>query len=133
MMDGADLARTRQDFADAAERAGTAGFEIVEIHMAHGYLLQSFLSPLSNRRNDGYGGDRQGRMRFPLEVAEAVRAVWPKALPLFVRIPSVDGIDGGWERSEEHTSEIQSLMRLHNAAFCLKQKTQGPRTQQNQA
>src|SRR3546814_6532722 len=72
MMDGADLARTRQDFADAAERAGTAGFEIVEIHMAHGYLLQSFLSPLSNRRNDGYGGDRQGRTRFPLEVAEAV-------------------------------------------------------------
>src|SRR3546814_5202981 len=97
MMDGADLARTRQDFADAAERAGTAGFEIVEIHMAHGYLLQSFLSPLSNRRNDGYGGDRQGRMRFPLEVAEAVRAVWPKELPLFVRISSVDGIDGGWE------------------------------------
>src|SRR3546814_17570366 len=65
MMDGADLARTRQDFADAAERAGTAGFEIVEIHMAHGYLLQSFLSPLSNRRNDGYGGDRPGRMRVP--------------------------------------------------------------------
>jgi len=97
MMDDADLARTRRDFADAAGRAGEAGFEIVEIHMAHGYLLQSFLSPLSNHRNDGYGGDRQGRMRFPLEVAEAVREAWPKDKPLFVRISSVDGIDGGWE------------------------------------
>lgn len=97
MMDAADLEKTRRDFAAAAERAGEAGFEIVEIHMAHGYLLQSFLSPLSNRRNDGYGGDRQGRMRFPLEVAEAVRAAWPKDKPLFVRISSVDGIDGGWE------------------------------------
>lgn len=97
MMDAADLAKTKADFAAAAERAGEAGFEIVEIHMAHGYLLQSFLSPLSNRRNDAYGGDREGRMRFPLEVAEAVRAVWPKDKPLFVRISSVDGIDGGWE------------------------------------
>ncbi len=97
MMDTADLAKTRQDFADAAGRAGEAGFEILEIHMAHGYLLQTFLSPLSNKRNDGYGGDRSGRMRFPLDVAEAVRAVWPKEKPLFVRISSVDGIDGGWE------------------------------------
>ncbi len=97
MMDHADLAKTRQDFADAAGRAGEAGFEILEIHMAHGYLLQTFLSPLSNKRNDGYGGGRSGRMRFPLEVAEAVRAVWPKEKPLFVRISSVDGIDGGWE------------------------------------
>lgn len=100
MMDDADLAKTRQDFADAAERAGEAGFDIVEIHMAHGYLLQSFLSPLSNKRTDGYGGDRAGRMRFPLEVAEAVRAVWPKDKPLFTRISSVDGIDGGWEMDD---------------------------------
>ncbi len=100
MMEDADLRKTRQDFADAAERALEAGFEIVEIHMAHGYLLQSFLSPLSNKRNDGYGGDRAGRMRFPLEVAEAVRAVWPKDKPLFVRISSVDGIDGGWEMDD---------------------------------
>ena len=100
MMDDADLARTRQNFADAAERAGEAGFDIVEIHMAHGYLLQSFLSPLSNKRSDGYGGDRAGRMRFPLEVAEAVRAVWPKDKPLFVRISSVDGIDDGWEMDD---------------------------------
>ncbi|NQW08855.1 MAG: NADH:flavin oxidoreductase/NADH oxidase [Alphaproteobacteria bacterium] len=97
MMDSADLQRTKADFAQAAARAADAGFEIVEIHMAHGYLLQSFLSPLSNRRNDGYGGDRAGRMRFPLEVTEAVRAAWPDDKPLFVRISSVDGIDGGWE------------------------------------
>lgn len=100
MMDNADLAKTRQDFADAAGRAAEAGFEILEIHMAHGYLLQSFLSPLSNKRNDAYGGDREGRMRFPLEVAEAVRAAWPKDKPLFVRISSVDGIDGGWEMED---------------------------------
>jgi len=100
MMDDADLKKTRQDFADAAGRALEAGFEVLEIHMAHGYLLQTFLSPLSNKRNDGYGGDRQGRMRFPLEVAEAVRAAWPKDKPLFVRISSVDGIDGGWEMDD---------------------------------
>lgn len=103
MMDDADLARTRQDFADAAKRAIEAGFEIVEIHMAHGYLLQTFLSPLSNTRNDGYGGDIQGRMRFPLEVTEAVRAALPDDKPLFVRISSVDGIDGGWEMEDSVT------------------------------
>lgn len=100
MMDEADLARTKQDFADAAKRALEAGFETVEIHMAHGYLLQTFLSPLSNTRNDAYGGDREGRMRFPLEVAEAVRAAWPEDKPLFVRISSVDGMDGGWEMED---------------------------------
>lgn len=97
MMDDADLDRTKADFAQAAARAADAGFEILEIHMAHGYLLQSFLSPLSNQRNDAYGGDRAGRMRFPLDVTEAVRAAWPDDKPLFVRISSVDGIDGGWE------------------------------------
>ena len=100
MMDGDDLARTRQDFADAAKRALEAGFEILEVHAAHGYLLQSFLSPLSNRRNDAYGGNREGRMRFPLEVVEAVRAAWPNDKPLFVRISSVDGIDGGWDMED---------------------------------
>ena len=100
MMDDSDLKQTKQDFADAAKRALDAGFELVEIHMAHGYLLQTFLSPLSNTRNDGYGGDIEGRMRFPLEVAEAVRAAWPADKPLFVRISSVDGIDGGWEMDD---------------------------------
>lgn len=100
MMEDGDLKQTAQDFADAAKRALDAGFEIVEIHMAHGYLLQSFLSPLSNKRNDSYGGDIEGRMRFPLEVAEAVRAAWPDDKPFFVRISSVDGIDGGWEMED---------------------------------
>jgi len=83
-------------FAAAARRADEAGFDVVEIHSAHGYLLHSFLSPLSNRRNDAYGGDRTGRMRLPLEVVEAVRAVWPEHKPLFYRISSTDGVDGGW-------------------------------------
>ncbi len=83
-------------FAAAARRAAKAGFQVLEIHGAHGYLIHSFLSPLSNKRNDRYGGDRAGRMRFALEVAEAVRAAWPENLPLFMRISSVDGPADGW-------------------------------------
>lgn len=84
-------------FSDAAKRAVAVGFEIIEIHMAHGYLLQSFLSPLANRRNDEYGGSLQNRMRFPLEVARAIRDALPEGIPLFVRISAVDWIAGGWE------------------------------------
>lgn len=80
----------------AAGRALAAGFEVIEVHAAHGYLLNQFLSPLANQRSDHYGGDRAGRMRWPLEVMEAVRAVWPQDRPLFVRVSSVDGADGGW-------------------------------------
>lgn len=98
-----DLASTIKDFADAARRADRAGFDVVELHCAHGYLLHSFLSPLSNRRSDVYGGDLAGRMRFPLEVARAVRAVWPAHKPLFVRISSVDGIDVGWSIDDSVT------------------------------
>jgi 2,4-dienoyl-CoA reductase-like NADH-dependent reductase (Old Yellow Enzyme family) len=90
------MARTRQAFADAARRALAAGFEVIEIHMAHGYLLQSFLSPLSNFRRDACGGSLEGRMRFPLEVAGAVRAALPDETPLFARISSEDGFEGGW-------------------------------------
>ncbi|MGE0096477.1 MAG: NADH:flavin oxidoreductase/NADH oxidase [Alphaproteobacteria bacterium] len=82
-------------WADAARRALAAGFDILEIHGAHGYLIHSFLSPLSNRRNDAYGGDLNRRMRLALEVTEAVRAVWPKDRPLFYRTSSVDGVEGG--------------------------------------
>lgn len=91
-----DLATLKGQWADAAKRALDCGFEIVELHNAHGYLMHQFLSPLSNKRNDAYGGDFAGRTRFPLEVAEAVRAVWPKEKPLFLRVSAVDGIDGGW-------------------------------------
>jgi len=85
-----------EEFAAAAQRALRAGYQIAEVHGAHGYLIQSFLSPLSNRRNDAYGGDLKGRMRLALEVTEAVRAVWPDDLPLFFRVSSIDGVEGGW-------------------------------------
>jgi len=91
-----EMAELRENFRRAALRAAAAGFDIVEVHGAHGYLLHSFLSPLSNRRTDAYGGDRAGRMRFPLEIAETVRAAWPKDRPVFFRTSAVDGIDGGW-------------------------------------
>jgi 2,4-dienoyl-CoA reductase-like NADH-dependent reductase (Old Yellow Enzyme family) len=86
-----------QAFADAADRARRAGFRVIEIHAAHGYLLHEFLSPLANRRTDRYGGSLENRMRLPLEVARAVRAVWPEELPLFVRISSTDWQEGGWD------------------------------------
>jgi 2,4-dienoyl-CoA reductase-like NADH-dependent reductase (Old Yellow Enzyme family) len=91
-----EIAQVRGEFKAAAARAVEAGFDFIEIHMAHGYLLQSFLSPLSNKRNDEYGGDLAGRMRFPLEVVEAMRAAIPEDMPLFARISAEDGIDGGW-------------------------------------
>lgn len=84
-------------FRKAAERALAAGFEVVEIHMAHGYLLHEFLSPLTNQRNDSYGGSLENRARLPLAVVDAVRAVWPERLPLFVRISATDWVEGGWD------------------------------------
>jgi len=91
-----DLQRIRQSFVAAAARADRAGFAVAEIHGAHGYLLHSFLSPLTNPRADEYGGSRENRMRFPLEVVAAVRVGWPAAKPLFVRVSSIDDIEGGW-------------------------------------
>ena len=91
-----DLAMLKAHWVDAAKRAVEAGFDVLEIHNAHGYLMHQFLSPLSNKRNDAYGGDFAGRTRFPLEVAEALRAAWPKDKPVFVRVSAVDGLDGGW-------------------------------------
>lgn len=95
-----ELKQLREDFRLATQRAVEATFDVLELHCAHGYLLHEFLSPLSNKRNDSYGGDRAGRMKFPLEVIEAVRAAWPKDRPLFVRISSIDGIDGGIDISD---------------------------------
>lgn len=95
-MTQADINEVIQAFADATVRTLQAGFEILEIHGAHGYLIQQFLSPVINRRNDPYGGDLKGRMRFALEVTEAVRAVWPDDKPLFFRVSSVDGKGGLW-------------------------------------
>ncbi len=99
-MTKAEIADVVEAFVQAAKRADDAGFEIVEIHGAHGYLIQSFLSPLSNKRGDAYGGDLAGRMRLALEVTEAVRAAWPGDKPLFFRVSAVDGFEGGWELDE---------------------------------
>jgi len=91
-----EIGALQDAWRSAARRAAQAGFEVLEMHSAHGYLGHEFLSPLSNRRRDAYGGDLAGRMRFTLETAEAVREAWPQDKPLFVRVSSVDGIEGGW-------------------------------------
>jgi 2,4-dienoyl-CoA reductase-like NADH-dependent reductase (Old Yellow Enzyme family) len=93
----ADIREVVSQFEDAARRSLDAGFEVIEIHMAHGYLLHEFLSPLSNLRKDEYGGSFEGRVRFPLEVAETLRRVWPAQLPLMVRISATDWVEGGWD------------------------------------
>lgn len=93
----AELDAVVGSFVAAAKRALTAGFKVAEIHMAHGYLLHQFLSPLTNRRSDACGGSLENRMRLPLQVAQAVREVWPQELPLFVRISATDWVEGGWD------------------------------------
>jgi 2,4-dienoyl-CoA reductase-like NADH-dependent reductase (Old Yellow Enzyme family) len=87
-------------FSAAAKRSLAAGFGVVEIHMAHGYLLHEFLSPLSNQRKDAYGGSLENRSRFPLQVARAVREVWPQKFPVFVRISATDWVEGGWDLAQ---------------------------------
>jgi len=96
-------------FVATARRALVAGFRVVEIHAAHGYLLHEFLSPLSNRRQDGYGGSFDNRIRFLLEVAGAVRAVWPQDLPVIVRISATDWMEGGW--SIDESVELSSKLK----------------------
>ncbi|MFF9092838.1 NADH:flavin oxidoreductase/NADH oxidase [Streptomyces sp. NPDC014776] len=99
-------------FADAARRALDAGFEIVEIHGAHGYLINEFLSPHSNHRTDAYGGSYENRTRFALEVVDAVRAVWPQDKPLFFRISATDWLEqGGW--SEDDTVRFARELHAH--------------------
>lgn len=95
-LDEAGIEKIRADFQAATERALTAGFEVVEIHAAHGYLLHEFLSPLSNHRTDAYGGSFENRIRLLVEVVGRVRTVWPADLPLFVRISATDWTEGGW-------------------------------------
>lgn len=95
-LDDAGLQKIRDDFRVAAERSLAAGFSVIEIHAAHGYLLHEFLSPLSNHRTDAYGGSFDNRVRLLLEVVRTVRSVWPDELPLFVRISATDWTEGGW-------------------------------------
>jgi anthraniloyl-CoA monooxygenase len=94
-MDRADIERVRDEFVRAARMAHEAGFDFLQIDCAHGYLLASFLSPLTNRREDEYGGDLPGRMRFPLEIFDAVRAAWPEGKPLSVALSATDHVKGG--------------------------------------
>jgi 2,4-dienoyl-CoA reductase-like NADH-dependent reductase (Old Yellow Enzyme family) len=105
------LAEVKQQFVEAAKRAGGIGFDLAELHVGHGYLLHEFLSPISNQRNDAYGGSTVNRMRFPLEVFEAVRAVWSQERPLGVRVSATDWMDGGWT-PEETVLFARELKRL---------------------
>jgi 2,4-dienoyl-CoA reductase-like NADH-dependent reductase (Old Yellow Enzyme family) len=95
-----DIAEVVDAFRQAAERAQAAGFDVIEIHAAHGYLIHEFLSPLSNTRTDEYGGSFENRIRLCLEIVEAVRRVWPERSPLFVRISATDWMKGGWDIDE---------------------------------
>lgn len=93
----AEMDTVEAQFRDAAHRAVAAGFQVIELHMAHGYLLHEFLSPLVNHREDSYGGSMENRLRFPLRVAHTVREAWPAELPMFVRISATDWVEGGWD------------------------------------
>jgi 2,4-dienoyl-CoA reductase-like NADH-dependent reductase (Old Yellow Enzyme family) len=108
-LDPAGIDRVVAGFADAARRAHRAGFRIIELHAAHGYLLHSALSPLTNQRTDGYGGPFDHRVRLLLEVTDAVRAVWPDELPLWVRLSCTDWADGGWTLDD--TRALAPLLR----------------------
>lgn len=96
-LDDAGLARLRTAFAEAAHRSARLGIDAIQIHMAHGYLLHEFLSPLSNQRSDSYGGSLENRLRFPLEIFDAVRAAFPAERPVTVRVSGTDWIEGGWD------------------------------------
>jgi 2,4-dienoyl-CoA reductase-like NADH-dependent reductase (Old Yellow Enzyme family) len=110
-LDVEDIAAVVRAFADAAVRADRAGFDLVELHAAHGYLLHQFLSPLSNLRTDRYGGSFENRTRLVVEVVDAVRAAWPAGKPLLVRFSATDWAEGGW--NVEETSELTKLLGDH--------------------
>lgn len=95
-----EIEKTIEDFRRATRHSLEAGFDVVEVHGAHGYLLHSFVSPLSNRRTDDYGGSLENRLRFPLAVAKAVRDTWPEEKPVFYRLSATDWADGGWDLAQ---------------------------------
>src|SRR5262249_21179531 len=106
---GEDISEIVDAFKKAAERAFAAGFDVVEVHAAHGYLIHQFLSPLINTRSDRYGGSFQNRVRLFMSIVDAIRAVWPERLPLFVRISATDWVPGGWDIEE--AVELSALLR----------------------
>ncbi|AZK97148.1 bifunctional salicylyl-CoA 5-hydroxylase/oxidoreductase [Streptomyces sp. SID5473] len=112
-LDRVGMTAVRSAFTAAARRAADAGFDLLELHCAHGYLLSGFLSPLTNRRTDGYGGDLAGRLRFPLEVFDAVRDVWPEERPMTVRISATDWAPGG--TSDTEAVAIAAAFAAHGA------------------
>ncbi|MCM2576978.1 bifunctional salicylyl-CoA 5-hydroxylase/oxidoreductase [Streptomyces meridianus] len=112
-LDRAGLAAIREQFVQSAHRAARCGFDLLELHCAHGYLLSGFLSPLTNHRTDAYGGDLEGRLRYPLEVFDAVRQVWPADRPMTVRISATDWADGG--NGAEEAVEIARAFATHGA------------------
>jgi 2,4-dienoyl-CoA reductase-like NADH-dependent reductase (Old Yellow Enzyme family) len=114
-LDVAGLALVKQQFVDSAVRAARIGFDLAELHIGHGYLLHQFLSPLSNQRVDEYGGSTHNRIRFPLEVFEAVRAVWPDHLPVGVRVSATDWVEGGW--TPEETVEFAIALKSRGCDF----------------
>lgn len=109
------MSEVKQQFVESAKRAARIGFDLVELHAAHGYLLHEFLSPISNQRTDEYGGSLENRMRYPLEVFEAVRAVWSKERPLGARVSATDWIDGGW--TPEETVVFAKEMKARGCDF----------------
>jgi 2,4-dienoyl-CoA reductase-like NADH-dependent reductase (Old Yellow Enzyme family) len=113
-LDHRQLRGVREAFANAARRAARAGADAVQLHGAHGYLLHEFLSPLSNRRSDEYGGDLERRMRFPLEVFEAVRAAFPAGRPVSMRVSGTDWVDGGWDVAQ--TVELARALEVRGCA-----------------
>ena len=98
-LEASDIDDLVRKFGEAAKRADAAGYDVIEIHGAHGYLLAQFLSPISNKRNDQYGGDRAGRMRFPLAAARAVRESWPQHKPMFIRVSASTARAAGRSRT----------------------------------
>ncbi|MDH3063930.1 NADH:flavin oxidoreductase/NADH oxidase [Achromobacter insolitus] len=114
-LDGAGLARIRDAFVASARRAVRLGFDAIELHAAHGYLLHQFLSPLSNRRDDAYGGSLENRMRFPLEVFQALREATPSSLALGVRVSATDWVEGGWDL--EQTLVLAQALKERGCEF----------------
>ena len=106
-----DIGQLVERFADAARRARAAGFDVIELHAAHGYLLHEFLSPLTNHRDDEFGGSFENRVRFPLAVSRRLREAWPADLPVFVRISATDWVEGGWslEESVEFSRRLKEI------------------------
>ena len=127
-MDASDIRQVIEAYVEACRRSLEAGFDIVELHGGHGYIIQQFLSPITNLRKDAYGGDIRGRMRFCLEVLEAVRAAWPKELPVFFRASCIDGKGGAWDIEDTVRLAHELKARGVDVVDCSSGGIEGPLT-----